>query len=742
MNETPAVVTYRHEGSDRIYTFVKGCDDRLYVNFWNGVDRWLWAYQGIPAPEVRLEDAASAITSWQFHGFEQQHLHVFVRTLDGRLAEQIWNPTNAHPLGAGWHWQDHGVPAAGVVAVDAPDAIAYRRQSTGSLHDVYDRIDVFVHGNDGRLYRNGWDARRGTWQWQNHGRPALGTDVRSRSGSITYRHQGVKRIYLFVEGSDGRLWANFSDSTEVQTAWHWANLGRPPNILVRGRPQAVTHVHDGRERIYVFVRGSDDHLHTCYWNGIDRWEWADLGHPGPTIAVVGDAAAVPYAWDGTDRMYVFVRGSDGHLHTCYWNGIDRWLWADLGTPAPFGVTVTSSPGVVPFSWDGTGRLYIFIWGSDDHLHLCYWNGVDQWLWRDQGAPPATVAIAGVEQTQAIQFFRPGLSPCLDRPGTSGRCPDNDIALVAGKATVLRVYPDTCQGTEGTVNRVSGLLEIRPAGTAAWESLTPINGPITARRSAAIDRGQTDHTLNFRIPANRCRGELAIRVTPFDADHPGDVRSVPLLRTLRFGLVPRLQIRLIRIRYQNAARNMNVPAPTMADFMNTVQFLLRTYPIPDVQVVGDSEELYDGDFTNLFDDMNPLGARGTTGPIFSIIDRIKMAEMASLGSRVKYFALYPGAPANQTALGWGIWPDRAAGEVNQGWVMAQEIGHTCGRGHAPCSVPDPDPNYPNYDMSTPASIGEYGFDIVTSDVKDPATYRDFMSYCTPSWVSPYTYEALA
>ncbi len=191
------------------------------------------------------------------------------------------------------------------------------------------------------------------------------------------------------------------------------------------------------------------------------------------------------------------------------------------------------------------------------------------------------------------------------------------------------------------------------------------------------------------------------------------------------------------------RNLDIPAPTLADFLNTVQFTLRTYPIPDVQVVGDSEELYDGDFSNLFDDGDPMGARGTTGPIFSIIDRIKAAEMGSLGSRVKYYALFPGAPANQSgATGWGVAPDRAAGEVNADWVMAQEIGHTCFRPHAPCGVPDPDPNYPNYDPARPASIGEYGFDIVSGAVKDPATYRDFMSYCGPQWVSPYTYEALA
>jgi hypothetical protein len=745
MQDAPAAVAYDHEGTDRIYTFITACNGHLDVNFWNGVDRWLWARQGAPALDARLADAASALTSWQFYGFEQRFLHVLANTQDGRLAEHFWSPTSAHPRGAGWHWLDHGRPAPGVAAIDGPDAIAFRRQSRGSLHDTYDRIDVFVHGSDGRLYRSGWDARRDSWQWQNHGQPAAGVTVRSRSGSISYVHDGTRRIYAFVEGSDGRLWVNYSDNTEVQAPWRWADLGRPPNVPIRGRPAAMTFVHEGRERIYVFVRGTSEHLYACHWNGVDRWEWADLGHPAGRIGVAGDAAVVPYVWDGTHRMYVFVRGSDGHLHTCYWNGVDRWIWADLGSPTPPGVTVTSSPGVVPFRYDGADRLYAFARGSDGHLHLCYWNGRDQWLWRDQGASPPGLTVTGIERTQAIQFFRPGLTPCPDRPGTPGRCPDNDVALVAEKATILRIYPDVCGAAEPAITGLTGTLEIRPAGTPTWEIVPPVNGPISPRPSADIDRGEPDHTLNFRIPAIRCRGQLETRVTVFDADRSSDGsrRSTPVLTTLAFGLVIPLKVRVIRIRYRNAARGMDLPAPTLSDFMNTVQFTLRTYPIPDVQVVGDSEELYDGDFTSLFDDGNPMGARGTTGPIFSIIDRVKDAELGTLGSRVKYYALFPAAPVNQSgATGWGVSPDRAAGEVNADWVMAQELGHTCGLAHAPCGVPDPDPNYPPYDPARPASIGEYGVDIVSGAVKDPATYRDFMSYCGPRWVSPYTYESLA
>lgn len=41
----------------------------------------------------------------------------------------------------------------------------------------------------------------------------------------------------------------------------------------------------------------------------------------------------------------------------------------------------------------------------------------------------------------------------------------------------------------------------------------------------------------------------------------------------------------------------------------------------------------------------------------------------------------------------------------------------------------------------ASIGEVGFDYVTLNTFNPANVKDFMSYCGPTWVSPYTYEAL-
>jgi len=94
---------------------------------------------------------------------------------------------------------------------------------------------------------------------------------------------------------------------------------------------------------------------------------------------------------------------------------------------------------------------------------------------------------------------------------------------------------------------------------------------------------------------------------------------------------------------------------------------------------------------------------------------------------------------------------AAGVLNtrSGETIADEMGHNFGRGHAPCGVPDPDEGWPN--MTYPeATIGEVGVNVLTGTTYDPAAPGDqgdptktwdFMSYCQPEWISPYTWARI-
>jgi hypothetical protein len=74
------------------------------------------------------------------------------------------------------------------------------------------------------------------------------------------------------------------------------------------------------------------------------------------------------------------------------------------------------------------------------------------------------------------------------------------------------------------------------------------------------------------------------------------------------------------------------------------------------------------------------------------------------------------------------------------TLAQELAHSMGRGHAPCGNPAfPDPDFP-YGSGR---IGVAGYDIVAKTLFSPGSgSHDFMSYCSPVWVSDYTFAGIA
>jgi hypothetical protein len=72
------------------------------------------------------------------------------------------------------------------------------------------------------------------------------------------------------------------------------------------------------------------------------------------------------------------------------------------------------------------------------------------------------------------------------------------------------------------------------------------------------------------------------------------------------------------------------------------------------------------------------------------------------------------------------------------TAVHEVGHAHGRSHSPCGgAAGADRNFPY----SGASIGSWGYDILAKKLFSPSQYKDFMGYCSPEWVSDYTYNAL-
>ncbi len=138
---------------------------------------------------------------------------------------------------------------------------------------------------------------------------------------------------------------------------------------------------------------------------------------------------------------------------------------------------------------------------------------------------------------------------------------------------------------------------------------------------------------------------------------------------------------------------------------------------------------------------PYTYAGTLSPTDSntwsdLLDELRILRQMDGSGRYYYGFVRVGYTSGIAGIGYLGFP------VAVGWdyagsapaVMAHELGHNFGRSHAPCGVSG-DPNYPYPN----ATLGTWGYDRRNNSLKDPNAYRDLMGYCSPLWISDYTYE---
>jgi hypothetical protein len=401
-------------------------------------------------------------------------------------------------------------------------------------------------------------------------------------------------------------------------------------------------------------------------------------------------------------------------------------------------------------------------------------------------PNPNLRIVGIEATQGIQFFN------FNGQGT-GTAGDNSLTLVPRKRTVFRVYVDASAQSPGfpVPSSISGFLSVfrvnwpqaphfEMVGTAP---LTPLVSPIPAKPASAIQRASALDTLNFRLEAALSQpgntAQIAVSATVFDAAHPNDPAYFSEALTRYFSFLPSgvrttLPIYAVRILYTGPGAPQGATAPSENEVTATLSssFVVATYPISGIDYIpgGMIIREFNGDLTatassgscgagwnDLLRMLRDMRSASNTSDIYvGFLARNQFIDSFGVPQAGTPTTPAPGGGviAGCGTIGGGVAagyvfdpnPANTIGQAAQ-VTMAQEIGHAMGRLHAPCpgsTAGGIDPSFPAFVTGPAGSIGEVGFNTSTGTTLPPgpmsATF-DFMSACSPTWVSPFTYRAL-
>jgi len=292
--------------------FAIGLDGRVYTSWWSEGATWSgfngWRNIGGFFPRGAHLSAISQ---------DANSLDLFVVGNDGCVYTSWWRVPNDWS-GLNDNWRNLGGgdfrPGANVTAICGADG-----------------IDLFVIGNNGRVYTAHWNAFRDWTGWQD-----IRGDFRARGAVAvvsTTARVTTDSLVLFATGNDGHVYTQVRKSRGFPGVGggYWPSVWR----LIPGdfEPQSdVTALRREPGLIDLFMTGKDsEHGRFIYTisslDGGRHWPagWRSLGNDGlgfrTGFYLNAKVAAIS---SGPGSVQLFAHGSDRHVYTAAW-------WFPAGT---------------------------------------------------------------------------------------------------------------------------------------------------------------------------------------------------------------------------------------------------------------------------------------------------------------------------------------------------------------------------------------------------------------------------
>jgi hypothetical protein len=347
-------------------------------------------------------------------------------------------------------------------------------------------------------------------------------------------------------------------------------------------------------------------------------------------------------------------------------------------------------------------------------------------------PPPLLSLRAVTISQTHEI-------ALMRAGNAVTAAQRTAPLIAGKRALVRAFVDL---EPGFVRRpLIGVLDLKtPRVTRTLVSR------LTLASSSLQDELGT--TFAFDVEAKDLNRDSTYRVRVLEAD------TTPLARfpesdyaKLEARVLPPFELVLVPF-----ISNGFAPKTGETELAALRQRLLALFPSTDVTVSVSAPEtlpyVVNGDGDGWDDALDHLyRLRAEAQPAHDVFYFGAMAPRASYssyctGSCILGFSTVAEDTDVDSRGSIGITVFQDGSGAKDAWdTLAHELGHAMGRDHAPCGISDPNDTDPEYPYPN-ASMGDrYGYDFDLMKLVKPKPARDVMSYCTPVWISDYTYRAL-
>lgn len=334
--------------------------------------------------------------------------------------------------------------------------------------------------------------------------------------------------------------------------------------------------------------------------------------------------------------------------------------------------------------------------------------------------------------------------------------DRNGPLPKNRNTAFRVYVDVDEDT-WVQREIEGRLTITlPDGTESTLSETVV---------IASDSSTSNVQSNFlfgafaelMVPGAEYRIELfETGEEGLGLPEPSQPTAVPVEGSAPLGIeesTQRMRVMLVPVDYTAPEGNCSgMPDTSEEGLAAYVDALYQHNPVEDIELMV-HEPLVVDDLDLSF-----------TGPVYLLLARLSnLRADEDPDPDVYYYALFDNCGACISSDGSGGFDGCLLGvasgipEPTQGAAairvavgvddsngsggpetFVHEIGHGQGRDHVACpgqTAAGPDPSYPYDD----GSIGVWGFGILDFAIRNP-NHTDYMSYCRPTWVSDWQWDA--